>query len=302
MPSVGETLRRARQQQGLELSTVAAQTKINPKYLEAIESDNRKILPSGFFYKSFVDQYAKTLALDTHEIEAEVDRVLSADEPLPLPGFENIVARNVPPMRSSRPSQIPRALASAAAFVLVLAGCTGIYELWHARTSFSMAGIFGKMRAVAPPAPASQAHAQRPAPKPAPQIVEASAATLPPIAPAKPASAPGAVATNTIAPEKSDDKSAVPTPKVLVDLMAREATWLSVSSDGKPVFSGTLLPNETKTVSGNQFAKVRIGNAAGIEVRLNGKLLAPLGARGQVLTVLFTPNSFEVVAPPKESD
>jgi cytoskeleton protein RodZ len=84
--------------------------------------------------------------------------------------------------------------------------------------------------------------------------------------------------------------------------MAREATWLSVSSDGKPVFSGTLLPNQTKTVSGNQFAKVRVGNAAGIEVRLNGRLLAPLGARGQVLTVLFTPDNFEVVAPPKESD
>lgn len=289
MPSVGETLRRARQQQGLDLSAVAAQTKISPKYLEAIESDNRKVLPSGFFYKSFVDQYAKTLSLDTQEIDAEVDRVLSADEPLPLPGFENIVARNVPPMRSSRPAQIPRWFASAAAFVLVLAGCTGCYELWHARSSFSMAGIFSEIRGLAPPAPAPRARVRRAA---APSIIEAQAAPLAP--------APAPIQASTLV--AAAEKTVASNPRVLVDLLAREATWLSVSSDGKPVFSGTLLPNETKTVAGNQFAKVRIGNAAGIQVRLNGRLLAPLGARGQVLTVLFTPDNFEVVAPPKESD
>jgi hypothetical protein len=90
--------------------------------------------------------------------------------------------------------------------------------------------------------------------------------------------------------------------KVMVDLMAREATWLSVSSDGKPVFSGILEANQTKSVGGKQFAKMRVGNAAGLEVRLNGKLLGPLGARGQVLVVLFTPDNFEIVAQPRESD
>jgi hypothetical protein len=35
---------------------------------------------------------------------------------------------------------------------------------------------------------------------------------------------------------------------------------------------------------------------------LNGRLLGPLGARGQVLTVLFTPDNFQIFSPPKESD
>jgi cytoskeleton protein RodZ len=61
MLSVGETLKRARQEQGLDLSAVAAQTKISAKYLEAIESDDRKTLPSGLFYRCFVEQYAKSL-------------------------------------------------------------------------------------------------------------------------------------------------------------------------------------------------------------------------------------------------
>ncbi len=48
---------------------------------------------------------------------------------------------------------------------------------------------------------------------------------------------------------------------------------------------------------------MKVGNAAGIEVRLNGKLLAPLGAHGQVLVVVFTPDKFQIVPQaPKEGD
>jgi cytoskeletal protein RodZ len=83
MFSLGETLRRARLEQNLDLCALAARTKINIKYLEAIEADNRQSLPSSFFYRSFVDQYARALSLDTQQIGVEIDRVLSADAPLP---------------------------------------------------------------------------------------------------------------------------------------------------------------------------------------------------------------------------
>jgi hypothetical protein len=70
--------------------------------------------------------------------------------------------------------------------------------------------------------------------------------------------------------------------KVMLDLMAHEATWLSVSSDGKPVFSGILQANQTKTVGGKESAKMRVGNAAGIEVRLNGNCSAAGCARAGI--------------------
>src|SRR5579862_5835171 len=131
MFSVGETLRRARLEQGLDISTVAAQTRINSKYLEAIESDDRKKLPSGFFYKSFVDQYAKSLSIDTRDLDSEIDRVLSTDAPLPLPGAESVVSRNVAPIRYRSGFPFRRALASAASLVLVIAGCSAVYAWWH---------------------------------------------------------------------------------------------------------------------------------------------------------------------------
>jgi cytoskeletal protein RodZ len=147
MFSVGETLRRARLKQGLDLPTVAERTKINARYLEAIESDDRKILPSGFFYKSFVDQYAKSLSLDTQEIDAELDRVLRADEPLPLPGFESVVARNVAPITFAHRFRGRPSFKAAATLVLVLAGCSGIYAWWHSdRSSMSLQGLISIVR------------------------------------------------------------------------------------------------------------------------------------------------------------
>ena len=85
MFTVSEVLQRARLDQRIDLATVAARTKIKAKYLQAIEADDRKSLPGAFFYKSFVHQYATFLGVDTRAIDAEIDRVLSADAPLPLP-------------------------------------------------------------------------------------------------------------------------------------------------------------------------------------------------------------------------
>jgi cytoskeleton protein RodZ len=305
MLSVGETLRRARQEQGLDLCAVAAQTKISAKYLEAIESDDRKILPSGFFYKSFVEQYAKFLSLDTEEIAAEIDRLLSADEPLPLPGFENVVARNVPPITYIHRFHKRRNYKSAASLVLMLVGCSGVYAWWHDPQSFiSLREIIDHVRASVK-LPVAR-------PKAVAKVVINSAPSQPtapePVAPAKPQqpilAQPVAVPVSATSSDKLDESEAAVTSdyKVMLDLIAHEATWLSVSSDGKPVFSGVLQANQTKSVGGKQFAKMRVGNAAGLDVRLNGKLLAPLGARGQVLIVLFTPDNFQIFSPPKESD
>lgn len=322
MPTVGETLKRARLEQGLDLSAVAAQTKISAKYLEAIESDDRKKFPSGFFYKSFVDQYAKSLSLATEEIDAEVDRALSTDEPLPLPGFESVAARNVPPIRLPHRFRVRRWFTSAASLVLVVAGCSAVYSWWHdARSSLNMRGVrqaMDNVRTFAKSTLAKSAHTtappartiQAPPTRPESASTPAASAVPPAVAEPDPSTAAVSLADSTVPAEtKADDAddSIVASPassdyKVLLDLVAHEATWLSVSSDGKPVFSGILQPNETKSVSGKQFAKMRIGNAAGIEVRLNGKLLAPLGARGQVLIVLFTPDNFQIFSPPKESD
>src|SRR5882724_8957665 len=139
MPSVGEKLQRARLERGLDLASVASLTKINPKYLQAIEADDRASLPSAFFYKSFVHQYASVLSLDPKEFDGEIDAVLNAEAPLPLPGQETSEARNLPRLKMGgykfyRQSQ----LASYVALGLVLLGCSGIYSWWHKKADKTM--------------------------------------------------------------------------------------------------------------------------------------------------------------------
>jgi len=265
MPSVGEKLQRARLDRGFDLASVASLTKINPKYLQAIEADDRASLPSAFFYKSFVHQYASILSLDTRVLDAEVDTLLNAEAPLPLPGQETRETRSLPPLKGSgRGFYRQSPYASSAALVIVLLGCSGIYSWWRKAQSG---------------APAQELTVQKAQPV---------AVTPPPV---------------LQPPQPARGLEAIPGYKVLLELLAREETWLSVSSDGRKVFSGILGPNESKSVEGREFAKLTVGNAAGLEVRLNGKLISPLGGRGQVLVVVFHPDNFQIVPQlPKETD
>ena len=82
---------------------------------------------------------------------------------------------------------------------------------------------------------------------------------------------------------------------VVLNLAATEKTWLSITSEGKRIFSGFLEPSQTKTLTGLDAARMTVGNAGGINVLLNGKPIGPIGKSGQVRVVLFTPDNFEVL-------
>ncbi len=276
MFAVNEVLQRARLDQRIDLATVAARTKIKAKYLQAIEADDRMSLPGAFFYKSFVHQYATFLGVDTRAIDAEIDRVLSADAPLSLPRAAEQRAVKLP----SR-SGTARKYFSYPAFVLLLVACSGIDGWWHESRAVATEKIESR-------APVVENTTRRRAPSFAP-----GRASLAPVSQVAAAAAP-------VAAERQDEPAAGS--RVELALTATEETWISVTSDGTPVFSGLLEANQTKTIEGKELAKLRVGNAAGLEVRLNGKPLGPLGAHGQVRDLVFTSDKSQFVSPPKEGE
>jgi cytoskeletal protein RodZ len=282
MSTVCEILQRARLDQGIDLATVAARTKIQIRYLQAIEAGDRKSLPGGFFYKSFVHQYATFLGVDTTAIDAEVDSELSADAPVPLP----MEARQRPVDVSSR-SWTARTYLSYAALVLILLACARIDRWWHERRTVATEKSENR-------APVLEDTTPQTAPAPVPGRVPAASVSQ--VAAEHPATAPFAAAAR-------QDEPATPAGSVVeLALTATEETWLSVYSDGAPVFSGLLEANQTKTIEGKESAKVRVGNAAGLEVRLNGKPLGPLGEHGQVRDMVFTQDKFHFVSSASESE
>ena len=83
--------------------------------------------------------------------------------------------------------------------------------------------------------------------------------------------------------------------QVVLNLSAKEETWLSLVSDGKETFSGVLEPGQTKTLKGVEVALLRLANASGLDVLWNGKSVGPIGPHGQMRVVVFKPDNFEIL-------
>ena len=64
MSSFGETLKRERELRQISLREISEATKINLRYLDALERDDFKHLPGGVFNKGFVRAYAQFIGID----------------------------------------------------------------------------------------------------------------------------------------------------------------------------------------------------------------------------------------------
>ncbi len=78
--TLGEKLRRAREERGISASEVAEQTRISPLYINAIDRDDYKPLPGGIFNKGFVKSYAKFVGMDEHEALQDYSKIISETE------------------------------------------------------------------------------------------------------------------------------------------------------------------------------------------------------------------------------
>lgn len=87
---IGAKLRQERVGKGLAIGDIARDTRIAPRFLEAIETDDYSTLPGLVFTRNFVRQYALTLQLDPDPLLAE----------LPKPDESTALLPN-PPARSS---------------------------------------------------------------------------------------------------------------------------------------------------------------------------------------------------------
>ena len=64
MRSFGERLRQEREQRNVALEDIARETKINLRYLDALEREDFRFLPGGAFDKGYVRSYAQFLRID----------------------------------------------------------------------------------------------------------------------------------------------------------------------------------------------------------------------------------------------
>ncbi len=68
MTSVGQELKRERELRGISLREIADDTKINFRFLQALEEDRFELLPGGFFTRGILRTYASYLGIEEHSI------------------------------------------------------------------------------------------------------------------------------------------------------------------------------------------------------------------------------------------
>jgi cytoskeletal protein RodZ len=302
MTSIGETLRCARERRNLNLDQVSQELKISARFLQALEEEKFDRLPAGVFAKSFARQYAHLLGLDEDEIANDVQRALAPppsvtlqtsaaapDRPKPEPMAEFYVPKLEAWQRVRDPQRFSWSspLAALALVVVVMLGCSLVYGWW----------VRSRHPATAAFAPAAAAQHAAPAPSKTEPPSQPVAGTSPVAPPPEPISASTQPPANPPTTQPQAEVAAGAGGPVKVAVTAAEPVWVLARADGKYSFSGTLEANETRTVEAESTVLLRLGNAGGVTITLNGKPIGEVGPKGQVRTVQLTSGGFQIVAP-----
>jgi Domain of unknown function (DUF4115) len=81
-----------------------------------------------------------------------------------------------------------------------------------------------------------------------------------------------------------------------VDLQASETTWVSLAEpDGTRILSQLFQPGDARSIDLPKSANLRVGNAAGLNVRLNGNPIGAIGPHGAVRDVRFNDGAYKIV-------
>ncbi|MCM8795894.1 MAG: DUF4115 domain-containing protein [Candidatus Omnitrophica bacterium] len=70
---------------------------------------------------------------------------------------------------------------------------------------------------------------------------------------------------------------------IRLSLRAKEDCWVSVKIDGRLVFRNILKKGKFETWQAKERIDFSLGNAGGVDIELNNKVIPPLGRKGQVL-------------------
>lgn len=255
MDSLGQFLKQQRECKGYSLEDAQEETKIQIKYLKALEQENFDILPGEVFTKGFIRSYADYLGLDPQEAMnkyyalkgTKQEEEIESNEPVKVKvsGSKENQDKNQKEGEPASKPKVSPVLTFLAIGVIVLGIL--IYNFYNNIPD----------EQTPPPQGVEQTEdipSQEPAPQPEPQ---------------RPAELPA---------------------PVYVKTTSTKNCWTQVRIDGKLVFEGVLTPDTVREWQGQERIDFRFGNAGGVNLEYNGQDLGRVGADGEVVNKTFTPN------------
>ena len=117
-PSVGERLRAAREEKGLSLEDIAAQTRIPRRHLESIENADWEKLPAPTYTIGFARSYASSVGLDRADVADQLRTEIGGSRPQTMMSPE--VFEPADPARTMPKSLVFGAIAAVLVLILVM--------------------------------------------------------------------------------------------------------------------------------------------------------------------------------------
>jgi len=265
MDSQAERLKQIRLEKGLSLEEVQKKTRIHMNILKAIEGDSMSNL-SPIYLKSFIKIYCGYLGIDYRDYITEDKECKAKAKETQSAGYDAVASADQKKESSfldSKPVKL-HALDLWKYLKIILFVLIGAAVLWLA---FFSLGKFLASRKASPTAakvPVKTAAIKKETKKTAAKQPAVKAV----------ASAPKI---QEIPLKPSKDSVSL----IRLTVRTREDCFVHVKSDGKVVFHQTLVKGRPESFDAKERIELSIGNAAAVDLDVNGKSFAKLGRRGE---------------------
>ena len=287
---LGRMLRQSRERRGLSVEDVAERLKFMPRIVRAIEQADVEGLPQAAYARGFVKAYGSLLELEPEQLHAGMEDAWPEDAYQPPVPYE--------PAETKQSSGKGR-LATFISLLLIAAAAAGFWlardlelhlpstVLPRAEPAISVAPsedeatIPAKDEALFPPAQAQDV--QPPERTPAPVVAAA------PVAPENIPGTAQQAALSPAAPAAVPDVAPQDKQRNLI-IIALAECWVHSSADDTDIRQFSLRKGDTFALTFNRKLVLKLGNAGGVRLRLDGQDLETPGAMGQVKTLTFPAN------------
>lgn len=276
--SIGEQLRRAREQHNVSLHAIAEKTNISVRFLDAIEKGQIDKLPGGIFTRGFVRSYAAQVGLDPDETV----RAFVAVHP---------EVRADDEVDDAETGSRAGAVVKIALLLAVLVALVGGGAYWwltragQARPATPTSVDEGTSAAPAyPPSGAPRSEAvPTPAQSPAPAVVVTNDAPVPPVGPAP-------------APAETPVASSMP---LRLTVAPTGRCWVQVKADGRVRLAREVMAGERVDIEASERLEIVAGDAGAFGYQVNGAPGRSLGAAGRVGRATITTDTLTEYAEPR---
>ena len=244
MASIGQELKRERELRGIPLQEIADTTKINIRFLRALEEDQLDMLPEKFFTRGIIRTYAKYLGLDEENVLNLYLESLQMQQDNKMPREEEREQNDTPHFSPKKKKKIWL-------FFWVFIFILGLF--------ITMIFILKREKALPPenniPSTAQKIQGE---PKQEPQLKSLGK------------------------PSEIQHKTKENPDGLDLEIRVEQETWMEIYADRELQYSGIKAPGITLQFRATQEFLIHLGNTGGITYTINGQKGKKLGEPGAV--------------------